>query len=184
MSRIGNNPITLPQGITISKGENNTYVVKGKLGELTKTFHPDMDVKVDETSIVVARPSDSKEHKSTHGLTRSLINNMIIGVNEGFKKQLELVGVGYRASNSGQKLELALGFSHNVIFEIPSEVKVETLSEKGQNPTITLTSTDNQLLGVVAAKIRSLRKPEPYKGKGIKFVGEQLRRKAGKTAAK
>ena len=137
-----------------------------------------------ETSIVVARPSDSKEHKSIHGLTRSLINNMIIGVNEGFKKQLELVGVGYRASNSGQKLELALGFSHNVIFEIPSEVKVETLSEKGQNPTITLTSTDNQLLGVVAAKIRSLRKPEPYKGKGIKFVGEQLRRKAGKTAAK
>jgi large subunit ribosomal protein L6 len=143
-----------------------------------------MDVKVEEKSVVVARPSDSKEHKSIHGLTRSLINNMIIGVNEGFKKQLELVGVGYRASNSGQKLELALGFSHNVIFEIPSEVKVETLSEKGQNPTITLTSTDNQLLGVVAAKIRSLRKPEPYKGKGIKFVGEQLRRKAGKTAAK
>jgi len=184
MSRIGKNPITLPQGVTISKGENNTFVVKGKLGELTQAFHPDMDVKIDETSIVVDRPSESKEHKSFHGLTRSLLNNMIIGVSEGFKKQLELVGVGYRASNSGQKLELALGFSHNVIFEIPSEVKVETLSEKGQNPTITLTSIDNQLLGVVAAKIRSLRKPEPYKGKGIKFVGEQLRRKAGKTAAK
>ena len=184
MSRIGNNPIELPQGVTITIGENNSVLVKGKLGELTKTFHADLSVKVEENSVAVGRPSDSKEHKSFHGLTRSLLNNMIIGVNEGFKKELELVGVGYRASNSGQKLELALGFSHNVIFEIPAEVKVETLSEKGKNPIITLTSTDNQLLGAVAAKIRSLRKPEPYKGKGIKYVGEQLRRKAGKTAAK
>lgn len=184
MSRIGNNPIELPQGVTVTIGENNSVLVKGKLGELSKTFHADLSVNVEENSVAVNRPSDSKEHKSFHGLTRSLLNNMVIGVTEGFKKELELVGVGYRASNSGQKLELALGFSHNVIFEIPAEVKVETLSEKGKNPIITLTSMDNQLLGAVAAKIRSLRKPEPYKGKGIKYVGEQLRRKAGKTAAK
>lgn len=184
MSRIGNNPIELPQGVTVTIGENNSVLVKGKLGELSKTLHADLSVNVEDNYVAVSRPSDSKEHKSFHGLTRSLLNNMVIGVTEGFKKELELVGVGYRASNSGQKLELALGFSHNVIFEIPAEVKVETLSEKGKNPIITLTSMDNQLLGAVAAKIRSLRKPEPYKGKGIKYVGEQLRRKAGKTAAK
>lgn len=184
MSRIGNNPIELPQGVTITLGENNSVLVKGKLGELSKTFHTDLSININDNNVTVSRPSDSKEHKSHHGLTRSLLNNMIIGVNQGYKKELELVGVGYRASNSGQKLELALGFSHNVIFDIPAEVKVETLSEKGKNPIITLTSTDNQLLGAVAAKIRSLRKPEPYKGKGIKYVGEQLRRKAGKTAAK
>lgn len=184
MSRIGNNPINIPQGVVITKDDNNSVLVKGKMGEISKSFHPDVEINIDETSVTISRPSDSKEHKSFHGLTRALINNMVIGVSEGFKKQLELVGVGYRASNSGQKLELSLGFSHNVIFEIPSEVKVETQSEKGQNPVITLTSIDNQLLGLVAAKIRSLRKPEPYKGKGIKFVGEQLRRKAGKTAAK
>ena len=184
MSRIGNNPISLPQGVSVTVNENNTVNVKGKLGELSKTFHADLSVNVEEDSVTVSRPSDSKEHKSFHGLTRSLLNNMIIGVSEGFKKELELVGVGYRASNSGQKLELALGFSHNVIFQIPDEVKLETKSEKGQNPIVTLTSLDNQLLGAVAAKIRSLRKPEPYKGKGIKYVGEQLRRKAGKTAAK
>ena len=184
MSRIGNNPISLPQGVSVTVNENNTVNVKGKLGELSKTFHADLSVNVEEDSVTVSRPSDSKEHKSFHGLTRSLLNNMIIGVSEGFKKELELVGVGYRASNSGQKLELALGFSHNVIFQIPDEVKLETKSEKGQNPIVTLTSSDNQLLGAVAAKIRSLRKPEPYKGKGIKYVGEQLRRKAGKTAAK
>ena len=184
MSRIGNNPINIPQGVTITIDGNNTVFVKGKLGELSKSFHPEIKLNINETTATVSRPSDSKEHKSFHGLTRALLNNMVIGVNEGFKKQLELVGVGYRASNSGQKLELALGFSHNVIFEIPPEVKIETHSEKGQNPIITLTSIDNQLLGIIAAKIRSLRKPEPYKGKGIKFVGEQLRRKAGKTAAK
>ena len=183
MSRVGNNPIIVPHGIEVALGENNTITVKGPKGELVKTFHIDMIIKMEENILTVERPSDSKEHKSFHGLTRALLNNMIIGVSEGFKKELELVGVGYRASSSGQKLEMSLGFSHNVVFEIPAEVKIETKSEKGQNPIVTLTSTDNQLLGAVAAKIRSLRKPEPYKGKGIKFVGEQLRRKAGKTAA-
>lgn len=183
MSRIGKNPITVPQGITLTIDDNNQVTVKGPKGELVQSFNKDMHIKMEENVLTIERPSESKEHKSLHGLTRALLNNMIIGVSEGFKKELELVGVGYRATNSGQKLEMALGFSHNVVFEIPSEVKLETKSEKGQNPIITLTSTDNQLLGAVAAKIRSLRKPEPYKGKGIKFVGEQLRRKAGKTAA-
>ena len=183
MSRVGKSPITVPQGVEVAVGENNTVSVKGPKGELNKSFHADMAIKVEENTLSVERPSDSKEHKSIHGLTRALLQNMVIGVFTGYKKELELVGVGYRASNSGQKLELALGFSHNVVFQIPEEVKVVTLSEKGKNPIITLTSTDNQLLGAVAAKIRSLRKPEPYKGKGIKYVGEQLRRKAGKTAA-
>ena len=183
MSRIGKNPITVPQGVTLTIGDNNLVTVKGPKGEIVKSLNKDMHIKMEENVLTIERPSESKEHKSFHGLTRALLNNMIIGVNEGFKKELELVGVGYRATNSGQKLEMALGFSHNVVFEIPSEVKLETKSEKGQNPIITLTSIDNQLLGAVAAKIRSLRKPEPYKGKGIKFVGEQLRRKAGKTAA-
>ena len=183
MSRVGKSPITVPQGTEVALGENNTITVKGPKGELKTTFNADMIIKMEENILTVERPSDSKEHKSFHGLTRALLNNMVKGVSEGFKKELELVGVGYRASNSGQKLEMALGFSHNVVFEIPAEVKVETKSEKGQNPIVTLTSADNQLLGAVAAKIRSLRKPEPYKGKGIKFVGEQLRRKAGKTAA-
>lgn len=183
MSRVGKSPITVPQGIEVALGENNAITVKGPKGELVRTFHIDMIIKMEDNILIVERPSDTKEHKSFHGLTRALLNNMIIGVSEGFKKELELVGVGYRASSSGQKLEMALGFSHNVVFEIPAEVKIETKSEKGQNPIITLTSTDNQLLGAVAAKIRSLRKPEPYKGKGIKFVSEQLRRKAGKTAA-
>lgn len=183
MSRIGKNPITVPQGVTLTIDDNNQVTIKGSKGELVQIFNKDMHIKIEENVLTVERPSESKEHKSFHGLTRALLNNMIIGVSEGFKKELELVGVGYRATNSGQKLEMALGFSHNVVFEIPSEVKLETKSEKGQNPIITLTSTDNQLLGAIAAKIRSLRKPEPYKGKGIKFVGEQLRRKAGKTAA-
>lgn len=183
MSRVGKSPITVPQGIEVVLGENNTITVKGSKGELKTTFHSDMIIKMEENILTVERPSDSKEHKSIHGLTRALLNNMVTGVSQGFKKELELVGVGYRASNSGQKLEMALGYSHNIVFEIPAEVKIETKSEKGQNPIITLTSADNQLLGAVAAKIRSLRKPEPYKGKGIKFVGEQLRRKAGKTAA-
>ena len=183
MSRVGKSPITVPQGTEVALGENNTITVKGPKGELARTFHADMTIKMEENILTVERPSDSKEHKSFNGLTRALLNNMVIGVSKGYKKELELVGVGYRASNSGQKLEMALGFSHNVVFEIPAEVKIETKSEKGQNPIITLTSADNQLLGAVAAKIRSLRKPEPYKGKGIKFVGEQLRRKAGKTAA-
>jgi len=183
MSRIGKNPITVPQGVTLTIDDNNQVIVKGPKGELVQSFNKDMHIKMEENVLTIERSSESKEHKSFHGLTRALLNNMIIGVSEGFKKELELVGVGYRATNSGQKLEMALGFSHNVVFEIPSEVKLETKSEKGQNPIITLTSIDNQLLGAVAAKIRSLRKPEPYKGKGIKFVGEQIRRKAGKTAA-
>ena len=183
MSRIGKNPITVPQGITLTIDDTNQVTVKGPKGELVQSFNKDMHIKMEENVLTIERPSESKEHKSLHGLTRALLNNMIIGVSEGFKKELELVGVGYRATNSGQKLEMALGFAHNVVSEIPSEFKLETKSEKGQNPIITLTSTDNQLLGAVAAKIRSLRKPEPYKGKGIKFVGEQLRRKAGKTAA-
>ena len=183
MSRIGKSPITVPQGVEVTLGKNNAITTKGPKGELSRNFHADMIIKMEENVLTVERPSDGKEHRSIHGLTRALLKNMVVGVSEGFKKELELVGVGYRASNSGQKLEMSLGFSHNIVFEIPAEVKIETKSEKGQNPIITLTSADNQLLGAVAAKIRSLRKPEPYKGKGVKFVGEQLRRKAGKTAA-
>ena len=183
MSRVGNSPIIIPQGVEVVVGENNTLHVKGPKGELHKSFHTDMNIKIEEGVIMIDRPSDNKEHRAIHGLTRSLLQNMVTGVSVGYIKELELVGVGYRANNSGQKLEMALGFSHNVVFEIPIEVKVETVSEKGQNPIIKLSSNDNQLLGSVAAKIRSLRKPEPYKGKGIKYVGEQLRRKAGKTAA-
>lgn len=183
MSRIGKNPIVIPQGVEINLGDNNVVTIKGSKGELTKSFSTDLTIKLEDNNLQVDRPSDTKEHKSLHGLTRALLNNMVIGVNEGFQKQLELVGVGYRATNSGQILELSLGFSHNVVFQIPDEVKVETVSEKGKNPIVILTSSDNQLLGAVASKIRSLRKPEPYKGKGIKFVGEELRRKAGKTSA-
>lgn len=180
MSRIGNNPITIPEGATIEV-DGNTVTVKGKLGELHQEL-ADVSVKVEDGIISVARPSDSKDHRSKHGLYRALIANMITGVTEGWTKELELVGVGYRASNQGQKLDLSLGYSHNIVLELPSEVKVETISEKGKNPIVKLTSHDKQLVGQVAAKIRSFRKPEPYKGKGVKFVGEYIRRKAGKTA--
>lgn len=180
MSRIGKNPVTVPSGVTINV-DNNVVTVKGKLGELKQEFSG-VDVKIDEGSVVVERHSDSKEHRAKHGLYRALINNMVEGVSNGWTKELELVGVGYRASNQGQKLDLALGFSHNIVLDIASEVKLETISEKGKNPIIKLTSHDRQLVGQVAAKIRSFRKPEPYKGKGVKFVGEQLRRKAGKSA--
>ena len=180
MSRIGKNPVTIPSGVTIEV-KGNVVTVKGKLGELTQEFDV-VDVKVEEGQVVVERPSDAKDHKAKHGLYRALIQNMILGVSEGFTKQLELVGVGYRASNQGQKLDLALGFSHNIVLDLAPEVKVETISEKGKNPIVKLTSHDKQLVGQVAAKIRGFRKPEPYKGKGIKFVGEQLRRKAGKSA--
>ena len=180
MSRIGKNPIAIPAGVTIDV-KDGVITVKGKLGELTQEFS-DVVVNVEEGQVVVERPSDSKDHRAKHGLYRSLINNMITGVSTGFTKELELVGVGYRASNQGQKLDLALGFSHNIILEIASEVKVETISEKGKNPIVKLTSYDKQLLGQVTAKIRDFRRPEPYKGKGIKFVGEVLRRKAGKSA--
>jgi len=181
MSRIGKNPITLPEGITFEINED-VITVKGKLGELTQELTDGITVKVEEGSIIVERPSESKPHRAKHGLYRALINNMIDGVSKGWTKELELVGVGYRASNQGQVLELALGFSHNIVLSVAPEVKVETISEKGKNPIIKLTSFDKQLVGAVAAKIRSMRKPEPYKGKGVKFVGEELRRKAGKSA--
>ncbi len=180
MSRIGKNPVTIPSGVTIEV-TGNVVTVKGKLGELSQEIDS-ITVKVEEGRVVLERPSEAKDHKAKHGLYRALINNMVIGVSEGFTKELELVGVGYRASNQGQKLDLALGFSHNIVLNLAPEVKVETISEKGKNPIVKLTSHDKQLVGQIAAKIRSFRKPEPYKGKGIKFVGEQLRRKAGKSA--
>ncbi len=180
MSRIGNNPISIPEGVTVEV-KDNLITVKGKLGELTQEFSG-VSIKVEDGNVEVSRPSDSKDHKAKHGLYRSLVANMTEGVSKGWAKELELVGVGYRASNQGQKLDLALGFSHNIVIELAPEVKVETISEKGKNPIIKLSSFDKQLVGQVAAKIRSFRKPEPYKGKGIKFVGEQLRRKAGKSA--
>ncbi len=180
MSRIGNNPIAIPEGVSIEINDN-IITVKGKLGELTQEFSG-VAIKVEDGQAWVTRPSDSKEHKAKHGLYRSLIVNMVEGVSKGWTKQLELVGVGYRASNQGQKLDLALGFSHNIVFNLAPEVKVETISEKGKNPIVKLTSYDKQLVGHIAAKIRSFRRPEPYKGKGIKFVGEILRRKAGKSA--
>ena len=180
MSRIGKSPVAIPEGITVDISDN-VVTVKGKLGELTQEFSG-VTVKVDEGNVIVERTSDSKEDRSKHGLYRSLIHNMIEGVSKGWTKELELVGVGYRASNQGQKLDLALGFSHNIVISIAPEVKVETVSDKGKNPIIKLTSHDKQLVGQVAAKIRSMRKPEPYKGKGIRFVGEIIRRKAGKSA--
>ena len=180
MSRIGNNPIIVPEGVTIDIQPNN-ITVKGKLGEL-KQVYSDVQIKMEDNIITISRKSDNKSVKAKHGLYRSLISNMVEGVSQGFTKELELVGVGYRASNQGQKLDLALGFSHNILFEIAPEVKVETISEKGKNPIVKLMSHDKQLVGYVASKIRSFRKPEPYKGKGVKFVGEQIRRKAGKSA--
>jgi large subunit ribosomal protein L6 len=180
MSRIGNNPIEIPEGATVEL-QDNIITVNGKLGELTQEYSS-VSIKVEDGQVWVTRPSESKEHKAKHGLYRSLISNMILGVTNGWTKELELVGVGYRAGNQGQKLDLALGFSHNIVLDLAAEVKVETISEKGKNPIIKLTSHDKQLVGQLAAKIRSFRKPEPYKGKGIKFVGEQLRRKAGKSA--
>jgi large subunit ribosomal protein L6 len=180
MSRIGNNPVAIPEGVTVDIKEN-VVTVKGKLGELTQSFDA-VEIKVEDGNILVTRSSDSKEQKAKHGLYRSLMRNMIEGVSKGWTKELELVGVGYRASNQGQKLDLALGFSHNIVLNLAPEVKVETISEKGKNPIVKLTSHDKQLVGQVAAKIRGFRKPEPYKGKGIKFVGEEIRRKAGKSA--
>jgi len=180
MSRIGNNPITIPEGVTVDI-QPTQVVVKGKLGELTQEYS-EIELKIEDNVLTVLRPTEKKSVKSKHGLYRALIANMVEGVSKGFTKELELVGVGYRASNQGQKLDLALGFSHNILLDIAPEVKIETISEKGKNPIVKLTSHDKQLVGFVAAKIRSFRKPEPYKGKGIKFVGEQIRRKAGKSA--
>lgn len=180
MSRIGNSPIAIPEGVTVEVNDN-VITVKGKIGELSQEIS-EISVKIEEGVITLERPSESKEHKAKHGLYRALINNMVEGVSKGWTKELELVGVGYRASNQGQKLDLALGYSHNIVLNVAPEVKIETISEKGKNPIVKLTSHDKQLVGQVAAKIRSMRKPEPYKGKGVKFVGEVLRRKAGKTA--
>ena len=183
MSRVGKAPISIPEGIEI-KIDGNKVSVKGKLCELSETVHSDLSVKMEDGVLTVERPSETPNHRAMHGLYRSLINNMIIGVATGYKKELELVGVGYRASNQGQIIDLSLGYSHNIMLEVPAEVKVETEMKKGQNPLITLSSHDKQLVGSIAAKIRSFRKPEPYKGKGVRFVGEQIRRKAGKSAAK
>ena len=184
MSRIGKLPISLPSGVSINVGEDNTITLKGPKGELSQVVNPDMKVEVENGVLTVERPTESKEHRSMHGLYRSLLNNMVVGVSEGFRKELELVGVGYRVSNDGQVLELSLGYTHSIFLQLPKEVKVETKMERNKNPLIILESCDKQLLGQVCAKIRSFRKPEPYKGKGIRFVGEQIRRKSGKTAGK
>lgn len=180
MSRIGNSPVTIPDGVTITVNDG-VVTVKGKLGELQQEIL-DINVKIEGNEVILERPSEIKDHKAKHGLYRSLIYNMVEGVSQGYTKELEFVGVGYRASNQGQKLDLAVGFSHNIVLDLAPEVKVETISEKGKNPIVKLTSHDKQLVGQVAAKIRAFRRPEPYKGKGIKFVGEQIRRKAGKSA--
>lgn len=184
MSRIGKNPVVIPQGVTVTVGKDNVVTVKGPKGELKEAIDRDIVVEVADGQVTFARPTDQGRHRAMHGLYRALVGNMVKGVTDGFEKKLELVGVGYKAANQGNILDLALGYSHNIIVEIPDELKVATAQEKGQNPTITLTGIDKQLLGAVAAKIRSLRKPEPYKGKGVKYVGEYIRRKAGKAAGK
>jgi large subunit ribosomal protein L6 len=183
MSRIGNKIINLPQGVDV-KVEKSLVTVKGPKGSLTLNMDPDMKLKNEDGVLTVVRPTEQKRHKSLHGLTRALINNMVTGVTTGFTKQMELVGVGYRVSNTGNLLEISIGFSHPVLFYVPDEIKLETLTEKGQNPKIILKGSDLQLIGQVCAKIRSLKPPEPFKGKGIKFTGEILRRKAGKSAGK
>ncbi len=184
MSRIGKKPINIPGGVTVDVSAHGTVTVKGPKGTLTQDVNPDIQVKVEGSDIVVSRPTESKRHKSLHGLYRSLINNMVIGVSTGYKKDLELVGVGYKASNQGQVLELSLGYSHSIFMALPNEISLKTETPKGKNPLITLEGIDKELIGQVAAKIKSLRKVEPYKGKGVRFVGEQVRRKAGKTAGK
>jgi large subunit ribosomal protein L6 len=184
MSRIGKKPINIPAGVTVDVSAHGLVTVKGPKGTLTQEVNPDIEVKVEGKEIIVARPTESKRHKSMHGLYRSLINNMVIGVSEGYKKDLELVGVGYKATNQGQVLELSLGYSHNIFFALPQSVSLKTETPKGKNPIITLEAIDKELIGQIAAKIKSLRKVEPYKGKGVRFVGEQVRRKAGKTAGK
>lgn len=184
MSRIGKLPINLPAGVTITVGKDNVVTVKGPKGELSQEVNPDIKVSVEDGVLSVTRPSDEKSHRALHGLYRSLINNMVVGVSEGYRKELELIGVGYRASNEGQLLELSLGFTHNIHMMLPAEVKLETKSERNKAPLIILESCDKQLIGQICAKIRSFRKPEPYKGKGIRFVGEVIRRKSGKAAGK
>lgn len=184
MSRIGKSVIKLPKGVSFAVSKGNLVTIKGPKGELTQQLNPDIQIKEEEGELSLTRPTEQKRHKALHGLYNSLVRNMVAGVSEGFVKEMELIGVGYRAANSGNLLELSLGYSHPIMFYIPDEIKVEALMEKGKNPTIKLEGCDNQLLGQVAAKIRAFRKPEPYKGKGIRFVGEEIRRKAGKTASK
>jgi large subunit ribosomal protein L6 len=184
MSRIGKKSIKVPNGITVTVGADNVISVKGPKGELKQAIDRDIKVEVKDGQVEFQRPTDQIRHRALHGLYRALVNNMVKGVAEGYKKQLELIGVGFKASNQGNLLDLALGFSHNIIFEIPKELKVSTSQEKGENPKILLESSDKQLLGQVAAKIRGLRKPEPYKGKGVRYVGEVVRKKAGKAAGK
>lgn len=181
MSRIGKLPINLPKGVTITI-KDNLVTVKGPKGELKQKIHPEIEVEVEENTVRVLRPNDERQNRAMHGLYRSLINNMVVGVSEGYSKTLELVGVGYRVSNNGQVLEFSLGYTHNIFLKLPSEIKVDTKSERNQNPLVILESCDKQLIGQVCAKIRSFRNPEPYKGKGVKFVGEHIRRKAGKSA--
>jgi large subunit ribosomal protein L6 len=183
MSRIGKKPVSIPKGVTITV-KDSVVTVKGPKGELTQEIDRDITIEITETELIVSRPTEQIRHRAMHGLYRSLIANLVKGVTEGYKKELELVGVGFKASNQGNILDLALGYSHNIIFEVPKELKVATTTEKGQNPKIFLESSDKQLLGAVAAKLRSLRKPEPYKGKGVKYSDEVVRRKAGKAAGK
>lgn len=183
MSRIGKSPITIPAGVTITV-ENSVVTVKGSKGTLSQVVPTEIGIEIEDNVLTVTRPSDSKPHRAAHGLYRSLINNMVVGVSEGFTKRLELVGVGYRASHQGQVLDLSLGFSHNIMMQLPTEVVVNTISEKGKNPIIELSSFDKQLVGMVASKIRAFRKPEPYKGKGVRYVGEIVRKKAGKSGGK
>jgi large subunit ribosomal protein L6 len=183
MSRIGLLPIVVPEGVTVNVDTGNIVKVKGPLGELTQKVNPDIKIEIKDNQVLVKRPTNQKRHKAMHGLYRALINNMVVGVSRGYTIQQELVGVGYRAEAKGQRLELNLGYSHDIHIELPKEIKVETVTERRSNPVITLKSADKQLIGQVAAKIRSLKKPEPYKGKGVKFVGEQLRKKAGKSAS-
>lgn len=184
MSRIGKQPVTIPAGVTVTVGADNIVTVKGPKGELKQTIDRDIKVEVKDGEVNFTRPTDQIRHRALHGLYRAITANLVKGVTEGYKRNLELVGVGFKASNQGNLLDLSLGYSHNILFEIPKELKVATAQEKGQNPTIMLEGIDKQLLGQVAAKLRSLRKPEPYKGKGVKYAGEVLRRKAGKAAGK
>ena len=184
MSRIGKKPVVIPSGVTVTVGTDNTITVKGSKGELKQAIDRDIKVEVKDSKIEISRPTDQIRHRALHGLYRSLLSNMVKGVSEGYKRQLELIGVGFKASNQGNLLDLALGYSHNIIFEIPKELKLATAQEKGENPKIMLEGTDKQLIGQVAAKIRGLRKPEPYKGKGVRYTGEVVRKKAGKAAGK
>lgn len=184
MSRIGKAPVTVPSGVTVAVGNDNVVTVKGPKGELKQPIDRDIKVEVKDGQIVVTRPTDQIRHRALHGLSRALVANLVKGVTDGYTKKLELIGVGFKAANTGNVLDLALGYSHNIIFEVPKELKVATEQLKGQNPTIMLEGTDRQLIGAVAAKIRSLRKPEPYKGKGVRYQGEVVRKKAGKAAGK